>query len=86
MELLLFGCQIFQFHIILRQLIFIVQEFNSFSMPLNQSNGQQWIDGIIKSGFSTQSRFKTDSAVTAVDMITVKRPFIAGIVNFPMFQ
>ena len=34
-------------------------------MPLNQSNGQQWIDSIIKSGFSTQSRFKTDSAVTS---------------------
>ena len=55
MELLLFGRQIFQFHIILCQLIFIIQEFNSFSMPLNKGNGQQRIDGIIKSGFSTQS-------------------------------
>ena len=51
MKLFFFDRQVFQLHIILFQFILIIQDFKGFSMPFNQSNGKQWINGIIKSRF-----------------------------------
>ena len=86
MKLLLLRRQIFQLHVIFRQSLFLFQHFRSLAKAFDQSNGKQRIDGIIKSGFSTGTGFKTNPAVTAVDMITVKGSFVAIVVNFSMFQ
>ena len=86
MKLFLLRRQIFQLHIIFRQSLFLLQHFRSLAKTFDQSNGKQRIDGIIKSGFSTGTGFKTNPAVTTIRMIPIKCLFIARIVNFSMFQ
>ena len=86
MKLFLLRRQIFQLHVIFRQFLFLLQHFRSLAKALNQRNGKQRIDGIIKSRFSTGTGFKTNPAVTAICMITVKGLFIARIINFSMLQ